>query len=247
MHSARNPEYDVTPAERRTNERTERFFIDITGPFHVTSLGGNGYAMLCVDDVTRFKFIRFLADKNDAAKEYRKLVAEHIAPVGIKIGTVRADGGGDFEGKFQSLLKELGIKRDTTPPHTPQHNGFVDRALGLLRDNTVALLRGMIAGKSGRRWAEAMNYAYKMSNCCTTTSLNPGVSPYKLWVRHRPTFDHPIPFGTVRYLRRSKPEQKLAPRGAKCIMLGIDPNYPQRVFRARDLTTSQVIMRQAII
>ena len=27
--------------ESRTNKRAERFFIDITGPFHVTSLGGN--------------------------------------------------------------------------------------------------------------------------------------------------------------------------------------------------------------
>ena len=220
-------------AESRTNERTERFFIDVTGPFHVTSLGGNRYAMLCVDDVTRFKFIRFLKHKSDAVKEHRELVAKHIAPVGIKVGTVRTDGGGDFQGKSQSLLKELGIKRETTPPHTPQYNGLVDRVIGLLRDKTVALLRGMTAGKSDRLWAEAMNCACKMSNRCTTTSLNPGVSPYELWVGHRPTFDHGIPFGTVGYMRRPKPEQKLAPHRAKCI----DTNYPRRVFRVRDLTT----------
>ena len=29
--------------ESRTYERAERFFIDITSPFHVTSLGGNRY------------------------------------------------------------------------------------------------------------------------------------------------------------------------------------------------------------
>ena len=92
-----------------------------------------------------------------------------------------------------------------------------------------------------------MNYTYEMSNRCTTTSLNPGVSPYKLWVGHRPTFDHLIPFGTVGYLRRPKPEHKLAPCGAKFIMLGIDTNYPRRTFRVRYLTTGQVIIRQAII
>ena len=53
--------------ESRANERAERFFIDITGPFHVTSLGGNRYAMLCVDDFTHFKFIRFLKHKSAAA------------------------------------------------------------------------------------------------------------------------------------------------------------------------------------
>ena len=56
-------------AESRINERTERFFIDITGPFHLTSLGGNRYAMVCVDDFTRFQFIRFLKHKSDAARE----------------------------------------------------------------------------------------------------------------------------------------------------------------------------------
>ena len=178
-------------------------------------------------------------------KELRDLVAEHIAPAGIKIGIVRIDGGGEFEGEFQSLLEELGIKRETTPPHTTQYNGVVERALGLLRDKTVALLRGMTAGKSDRLWAEAINYACEKSYRCTTTSLNPSVFPYELWVGHRPTFNHFIPFGTVEYSWRPKPEHKLAPRGAKCIMLGID--YPQRTFHVRDLTTGQVIMRQAII
>ena len=111
--------------ESRANERAQRFFIDNTGTFHATSLGGNRYAMLCVDDFTRFKFIRFLKHKSGAAREHRELVAEHIAPSGIKIGTVRTDGGGEFDGKIQSLLKELGIKRETTPPHTPQYNGVV--------------------------------------------------------------------------------------------------------------------------
>ena len=176
--------------ESRANERAERFFIDMTGPFHATSSGVNRYAMLYVDDFTRFKFIRFLKHKTHAAKELRKLVAEHIARSGIKIGTVRTDGGGELEGEFQSILKELVIKRETTPPHAPQYNGVVERALGLLRDKTVALLRGMTAGKSDRLWAEAMNYACEMLNCCTTASFNHGVSPYELWVGHRPKFDH---------------------------------------------------------
>ena len=145
----------------------------------MTSLDGNWYAILSVDDFTRFKLICFLKHKSDATNELRELVAEYIAHAGIKIGTVRIDGGGKFDGEFQSLLKELGIKRKTTPPHTPQYNGVVE-ALGLLRDKTVTLLRGMTAGKSGRLWAEAINYACEMSNRCATTSLNPSVCPYEL-------------------------------------------------------------------
>ena len=79
--------------------------------------------MLCVDDLTRFKFISFLKHKSDAAKELGELVAEHIASAGIKIGTVRTDGGGDSKGEFLSLLKELEIKRETPSTgadHAPQ-------------------------------------------------------------------------------------------------------------------------------
>ena len=191
-----------------------------------------------MDEFTCFKFIRFLKHKSDAAKELRELVVEYIAPVGIKIGTVRTDGGRDFECEIQPLLKELGIKPETTPPHTPQYNDVVERALGLLRDKPVALLQGMTAGKSDHLWAEVMNHACKMSNGCLTISLNPGVSPYELWVERWSTFDHLIPFGTVGYLRRPKTKHKLAPRGAKWIIPDIDTNYPRRVFRVRNLTAS---------
>ncbi|CAN0326139.1 unnamed protein product [Ascophyllum nodosum] len=118
--------------ESHTNERAERFVIDITGPLRMTSRGGNRYAILCVDDFTRFNFICFLKHKSDTAKELREIVVEHIDLTSIKIGTVRADGGEEFEGEFPSLLKNLGIKRETTPPHTPQYNGVVEWALGLL-------------------------------------------------------------------------------------------------------------------
>ena len=228
--------------ESRANERAERFLIDITGPFLATSLGGTRYAMLCVDDFTRFKFVRFLKHKSGATKELRELVAKHTAPSGIKIDTVRTDGGGEFEGEFQSLLKELGIKRKTTPPHIPQYNGVMERALGLVRDKAVALLRGTTAGKSDRLWAEVMNYACEMSNRCTTTSSTP-LSPHTNSGSDTGPFDHLIPFGTVGYLQRPKPGHKLAPRGAKFIMLGIDTNYPRRTFHVLDLTTGQVVMR----
>ena len=66
--------------ESRTNKRAERVFIHITGLFYVTPLGGNRYAMLCVDDFTRFKFICLFKHKSDAAIELRELVTEHIAP-----------------------------------------------------------------------------------------------------------------------------------------------------------------------
>ena len=58
----------------------------------------------------------------------------------------------------------MGIKGESIPHYMPQYNGVVKRALGLLRDKTVTLLRGVMAGKSDRLWAEVMNYAFDISN-----------------------------------------------------------------------------------
>ena len=106
--------------------------------------------MLCVDDFTRFKIVRFLKHKSDATNALRDIIDDYLAPEGLKIGVVRTDGGGEWYGQFLSFLSKLGIKRESTPPYTPQYNGVVERALGLLRDKTVALLRGVMEGKSDR-------------------------------------------------------------------------------------------------
>ena len=232
--------------ENRADRRAGRLFIDLSGPFHETSLGGNRFVLLCVDDYTRFKIICFLKRKSEAANAFRDIIHDYFVPEGLKIGVVRTDGGGEWHGQFLSVLSELGIKRESTPPYTPQYNGVVERALGLLRDKTVALLRGVIEGKSDRLWAEAMAYACDMWNRCTTSSLDSGTSPYELWYGRRPTFDNILPFGTVRYLRRPRPKHKLAPRGAKCIMLGLAPGCPRDTFRVRDLNTGRIDNRQAV-
>ena len=88
--------------------------------------------------------------------------------------------GGDFDVQFQSLLTENISKRESTSPYTPQYSSVIERALGLLRDKTVTLLRGMMEGKNDRLWAEVMNFACEMSNRCVTSPLDRGVSPYEL-------------------------------------------------------------------
>ena len=230
----------------RDERRAGRLFVDLSGPFHETSLAGMRYAMLCVDDFSRYKFVRFLRKKSDATEGLRDIINDDIAPQGLQIGIVRTDGGGEFDGQFQTFLSERGIKRERTPPHTPQYNGVAERALGILRDKTVALLRGVTEGKSDRLWAEAMNFACQMSNRCVTSSLSGSTSPYELWFGRRPQLDNIPTFGALGYLRRFLPEHKLAPRGAKCIMLGLAEGFPRETFRVRDLNTGKVLFRQAV-
>ena len=233
--------------ETRADKRAGRVFIDLARSFHVESLAGSRFAMLCVDDFSRYKIVAFMAKKSDATAVLRAIIARYFAPAGLNIGVIRTDNGGEFQGAFPSLLAELGIKHERTPPYTPQYNGVAERILGLLRDKTVALLRGVTKGASERLWAEAMAYACDMSNKCVTDSLDHDKTPYEMWHGRLPAFDTLLPFGTVGYRRVEKPAHKLASRGAKCILSGtagphdVNDHRPRGTFRVRDLTTGATI------
>ena len=67
--------------------------------------------MLCVDDYSRFEIIRFPKEEDDITA-LGDILATHITPAGVKMGIIRTDGGGEFEGYFQDLLNKLGIKRE---------------------------------------------------------------------------------------------------------------------------------------
>ena len=122
----------------------------------------------------------------------RAIIARYLAPAGLNTGVIWTDNGGEFQKTFQSLLAELGIKHERTPPYTPQYNRVTERTLGLLRDKTVALLRGVTEGASERLWAEAMAYACYMSNKCVTDSLDHDKTTYEMWHGRPPTFQHPV-------------------------------------------------------
>ncbi|CAM9940558.1 unnamed protein product, partial [Ascophyllum nodosum] len=100
---------------------------------------------------------------------------------------IRTDEGGEFEGEFQQVLDSHGITHEFTPPDTPQHNGVAERALGLLREKSIAMLQEVTVAASDRLWAEALNYACDMSNMCVASSLEGGTSPYEKWYGREPS------------------------------------------------------------
>ena len=103
------------------------------------------------------------------------------------------------------MLDSHGITHEFTPPDTPQYNGVGERALGLLREKSIAMLQEMTVAASDRLWAEAPNYACDMSNMCVTSSLEGGTSPYETWYGRKLSLQHLQPFGNRRV--RTKGEE----------------------------------------
>ena len=51
--------------DERASVKGQRFFVDVGGPTKHSSLGGNSYVVIFVDDCTRFKVVKFVKKKSN--------------------------------------------------------------------------------------------------------------------------------------------------------------------------------------
>ena len=86
--------------EARADKRAGRVFIDLAGPFHVESLARSRFAILSVDDFSRYKIAVLMAKTGDATVVLGPILARHFAPAGLNIGVIRTDNGVEFQGVF---------------------------------------------------------------------------------------------------------------------------------------------------
>ena len=97
----------------------------------------------------------------------------------LKIKYLRSDGGKEYEGELTPVLKELGVKHETTSPDSPQSNGKAER----LEEHARAMLYQANMPKSF--WAEAITTAAYLLNRLPSDAVN--AIPYELWHNKRLT------------------------------------------------------------
>ncbi|CAM9397304.1 unnamed protein product, partial [Ascophyllum nodosum] len=235
--------------DERASVKGQRFFVDVGGPMKHSSLGGNSYVVIFVDDYTRFKVVKFVKKKSDTTAALLSMVADYITPQKLSIKCIRTDNGGEFEGEFRRELDRRSITHEHTPPDTPQYSGVAERALGLLREKAIILMEELddvINVPREKLWAQAMLFACDVTNKSVTTSTNEGKSPYELWFGKSPTAYHLRPFGTVGYARQSVREHKMAPKGEKCVFMGIPRNFPTGTVSVLLVRSRNIVERQAV-
>ena len=169
--------------DERASVRGQRFFVDVGGPMKHSSLVGNSYVVISVDDCTRFKVIKFVKKKSDTTAALLSLIADYITPQKLSIKYVRTDNGGEFEGEFQRELDRRSITHEHTPSDTPQYNGVAERALGLLREKAIILMEELddvINVPREKLWAQLMLFACDVTNKSVTTPTDGDKSPYEV-------------------------------------------------------------------
>ena len=236
--------------DERASVKGQRFFVEVGRPMKHSSLGGNSRVVIFVDDCTRFKVVTFVKKKSNTTAALLSLIADYITPQKLSIKCVRTDNGGEFEVEFQRELDRCSITHEHTLPDTPQYNGVAEHALGVLREKAITTLMeeldDVIDVPREKLWAQAMLFACDVTNKLVTTPTDGSKSPYELWFGKFPTADHLPPFGAVGYARRNVREHKMAPKGEKCVFMGIPRNFPTGTVSVLLVRTRKIVERQAV-
>ena len=125
---------------------------DIVGPFTTSFFGGYKYALILVDDHTRFKFVYFLKAKSEAPDRVRTFIAamnahassRSASPVRV-VGSLHTDNAGEFLSRqFAELLDHELVAQTTCPPHVHQLNGVAERAI----QSVMALARSYLTASN---------------------------------------------------------------------------------------------------
>lgn len=99
----------------------ELVHINLCGPTRTTSMQGERYFMLLIDDYSSMTWVTFLKEKSEALEKFKAFKALVENEKGLKIKRLRSDNGGEFtSNEFVSFCEKYSIKRQFSAARTPQ-------------------------------------------------------------------------------------------------------------------------------
>ena len=94
--------------------------MDLFGSTQYTSIGGNKYGFVIVDDYTRYTWVFFLVDKSDVFATFKSFVKGIHNEFETTIKRVRSDNGSGFKNtRIDELCDEFGIRHQFSVKYTP--------------------------------------------------------------------------------------------------------------------------------
>jgi transposase InsO family protein len=104
-----------------TSKAFELLHMDLFGPTTYTSIGGNKYGFVVVDDFTRYTWVVFLVDKSDMIAIFKSFIKRVQNEFETTIKKVRSDNGSEFKNtRIDELCDEFSIRHQFSTKYTPQ-------------------------------------------------------------------------------------------------------------------------------
>ncbi|KAF4648908.1 hypothetical protein FOL47_002672, partial [Perkinsus chesapeaki] len=155
---------------------------DLAGPLPLSKPHRYAYAMIVIDDFSKFVFWRGL--KTCTSAETTSSLVNLFEEVGIP-RQLRCDNGPSYRSRlFRNAMEKLGVVVSPVNPFAPWSNGLAERGVSSLK----SLFRRMLAdGNKSSNWEHLLAKATRKSN---TKLLSSGTSPFQLFYG-REFFDEP--------------------------------------------------------
>ena len=224
--------------ESSIDEPLHLLHLDLFGPVNVLSISKKRYALVIVDEFTRFTWVYFLFRKDETPEiilEHVKLMENNSVH---KVKILRSDNGTEFKNtQMNDFCKQKGISHQFSAPGTPQQNGVVERKNRTLIEAGRTMLEE--ANLPTYFWEEAISTACFTQNC--TLINRHGVTPYQSLKGKKPSLKHLHIFGCKCFVLRTHPEQlgKFEAKADEGIFVG----YPltTRAYRVFNLRTRYIV------
>jgi transposase InsO family protein len=207
-------------AAKHTTQALELVHTDICGPMRTASMHTKAvYFITFIDDHTRFAVLYAIRHKSEAFQCFLAYKAYAENATGKRLRCLRSDGGGEYHsGEFTAYLRTNGITRQTTPPHTPEHNGVAERANRTLVESAKCMMH--TAGLPPTYWAWALATAAFLRNRSPTRALH-RKTPYEAWTGNKPSLAGLRVFGCLAYVHIPKANRsKLDYKARVCVFVG---------------------------
>ena len=145
-------------AETQVEEKLERVFTEVMGPFRVESMSKFWFFIVFADHYTMFVFVDLLRAKSEALASLKKFV--------LSVGTPKKlsqDNAKEFlSEQFRMYYLDAGILQEKTIPKTPKQKGLAERCNRTLLEMARWLL--IESGLPRMMWGAAILHATRIRN-----------------------------------------------------------------------------------
>jgi hypothetical protein len=181
-----------------TSKAFELLHMDLLGPTRYTSIGGNKYGFVIMDDFTRYTWVFFLVDKSDVFAIFKTFINRVHNEFETTIKKVRSDNKSEFKNtRVDDLSDKIGIRHQFSAKYTSQSNDLVERKNRTLIDMARSMLGEY--NMSHSFGAEAINTACYYSNRLYCHPMMEK-TPYKLLNGRKPNIAYFWVFGCKCYI-----------------------------------------------
>ena len=224
----------------------EHLFLDTSGPFAPSLKGSKYWGEIC-DQWTGKTWDSFLKQKSDIPEMVEDLIIK-LKAKNFEVKFLRCDNAGEHEEKLQKICHQLGVDLEYVAPHTPQHNGVVERRFVTDRNRAMAMMIGANFSQETQDLlrCEAINTASVLGDILVRQGLSK--SAYELFYgKPSPLLPYLVEFGRIGYVTDRTPiKKKWRENSYKCIMVGYGEDHNPDTYRMFNPETREVILSRDV-